>query len=417
MQVHIDPDLVPGILVCHPEQEEDSKIETGTSETVSAQLLVASPNNRSAKNVSFCNESSALTLDTFHPPHNDNLASPWDDIDDKSLSGYSANSGKIEDTDNIHHGFFLRLVRFYQKYNPEKLPRVEEFLSAYKGEEEHLFKILIDKYGPEPPGPSEEVNSESGIIFHFVGKRFFVPKEVSPEEGCTDCITPYWPGSKQVMDTDLLALLHTQKTENLELQKCFVGLIVAHPTTAWNGLTYLTKAPLPTEATPQQFLQHQWSGSLANNKTLVHQRVMFSRTVYQCNPKCQQQGLHERWRLTVYRTENVEIALYRVVWDPQLSASPVPEKKPEDFPNKGGELKQPFFSFSNPERRRKVTTQESALSPRAPSQPQQPLSAAPFNPFETFGNLLSGFEKRTNERLDSIESRITRLEDGTFRRK
>ena len=41
-----------------------------------------------------------------------------------------------------------RLVRFYEKYNPVKLPHVETFMGAWK--EDELFKMLTSKYGPEP---------------------------------------------------------------------------------------------------------------------------------------------------------------------------------------------------------------------------------------------------------------------------
>ena len=43
-----------------------------------------------------------------------------------------------------------RLVRFFAKYNPEKLSSVESILGQYVGKEEKLFDALIKKYGPEP---------------------------------------------------------------------------------------------------------------------------------------------------------------------------------------------------------------------------------------------------------------------------
>eukprot|EP00759_Apiculatamorpha_spiralis_P031392 PhF_6_TR33027/c0_g4_i1/m.48686 len=45
----------------------------------------------------------------------------------------------------------IRLTNFYKKYNPAKVSSVKETLHGYQGEEEQLFKMLVDKYGPEPP--------------------------------------------------------------------------------------------------------------------------------------------------------------------------------------------------------------------------------------------------------------------------
>jgi hypothetical protein len=43
-----------------------------------------------------------------------------------------------------------RLVRFYEKYAPTKVPTSESTLEKYKGREEELFQALVTKYGPEP---------------------------------------------------------------------------------------------------------------------------------------------------------------------------------------------------------------------------------------------------------------------------
>eukprot|EP00759_Apiculatamorpha_spiralis_P023059 PhF_6_TR26974/c0_g3_i6/m.39359 len=44
-----------------------------------------------------------------------------------------------------------RLIRVFQKYNPEKLSTVDEILKKYAGKENELFEALVAKYGPEPP--------------------------------------------------------------------------------------------------------------------------------------------------------------------------------------------------------------------------------------------------------------------------
>jgi hypothetical protein len=48
-----------------------------------------------------------------------------------------------------------RLVRFYEHYNPHSLPKVDTYLQAYEGNEEEMFGRLAGKYGPEPPRPRE----------------------------------------------------------------------------------------------------------------------------------------------------------------------------------------------------------------------------------------------------------------------
>eukprot|EP01064_Diplonema_japonicum_P018296 TRINITY_DN26992_c0_g1_i1.p1 TRINITY_DN26992_c0_g1~~TRINITY_DN26992_c0_g1_i1.p1 ORF type:complete len:387 (+),score=85.26 TRINITY_DN26992_c0_g1_i1:34-1194(+) len=80
-----------------------------------------------------------------------------------------------------HMRFKRRLLNFYQKYNPSKLPSVTSCLEEYKGHEERLFAALIEKYGPEPPDlmslplpPGWRlVESSSGDVFyiHSSGKK------------------------------------------------------------------------------------------------------------------------------------------------------------------------------------------------------------------------------------------------------
>lgn len=43
-----------------------------------------------------------------------------------------------------------RLLRFYQKYNADKLDEVDGVLERFKGKEASLFTALVKKYGPEP---------------------------------------------------------------------------------------------------------------------------------------------------------------------------------------------------------------------------------------------------------------------------
>ena len=43
-----------------------------------------------------------------------------------------------------------RLTRFYQRYNPMKISIVDELVDRWRGIENKLFEVLVEKYGPEP---------------------------------------------------------------------------------------------------------------------------------------------------------------------------------------------------------------------------------------------------------------------------
>lgn len=304
----------------------------------------------------------------------------WDNTSEVSMSGYSAHSGKLEDAENTHESYFVRLVKFYQKYNPDKLCRVEEFLAAYKGEEEQLFAILTEKYGPEPePEVRSLAAGSDGSYFHALGARNVVPKIVTPEDGKTTVPTPYWPMSSAITDPDLMALLRKQVTSIAELQKCYIGLLRDHPSDSWNGMTYITEAPLPTD-TSKPFLGHLWSGSLANNKVLVFNRENYHRSVLHCSEECQKTFPHARWRLTMIRHECHPRILLRTMWDPIIrgggvrpASSSLTEGHDDHATAGDGASSQggnggskPFFSFSWA---RKKSVGANGQSPQAPPPP------------------------------------------------
>ena len=58
----------------------------------------------------------------------------------------SHNASAVTNTDSTRE----RLVRFFEKYNKEKIDTVDKILVSYKGKEEQLFEALVKKYGPEP---------------------------------------------------------------------------------------------------------------------------------------------------------------------------------------------------------------------------------------------------------------------------
>ena len=74
-----------------------------------------------------------------------------------------------------------RLLNFYQRYNPQKLPSCVSTLIQYKGHEEALFDALQKKYGMEPRDIMDDplahgwkqVESSRGDIFykHVDGRK------------------------------------------------------------------------------------------------------------------------------------------------------------------------------------------------------------------------------------------------------
>ncbi|KAJ9440349.1 hypothetical protein DIPPA_60682 [Diplonema papillatum] len=61
-----------------------------------------------------------------------------------------------DDDEEMIDTFEKRLVRFYKKYNPEKVQSVPSILDTCKGREAELFASLVEKYGPEPEAPAED---------------------------------------------------------------------------------------------------------------------------------------------------------------------------------------------------------------------------------------------------------------------
>eukprot|EP01065_Artemidia_motanka_P026907 TRINITY_DN32144_c0_g1_i1.p1 TRINITY_DN32144_c0_g1~~TRINITY_DN32144_c0_g1_i1.p1 ORF type:complete len:391 (+),score=101.25 TRINITY_DN32144_c0_g1_i1:60-1175(+) len=50
-----------------------------------------------------------------------------------------------------------RLMRFFERYNPHRLPSVRPLLVEFAGREDVLFTGLVKRYGPEPPDASENL--------------------------------------------------------------------------------------------------------------------------------------------------------------------------------------------------------------------------------------------------------------------
>ncbi|KPA84548.1 hypothetical protein ABB37_01084 [Leptomonas pyrrhocoris] len=376
--------------------------------------LAPAPQARpSNKTVSFHPES------TFHERHTatsqrfSHLSEPgWESRE--SNSGYAAQDGGSTADEGIRRSYYKRLYKFYEKYNPQKLCNVEKLLSECRGEEEQLFAILVGKYGPEPEDESamksmnSVFSSEGDSVMHYSGKRCQFPKKVRPEEGNTDCDTPYWAGGSTLIgDRDLLTLLQNLETPNVELQKCFMGLFAQHPTDCWNGMAYITRAEgIAPADTP--FLGHTWVGTLGSGKVLIHEGKKYHRTTLYCTEECQKRGNHERWRLSVYRGELNYLILLRTVWDPVVVPEPVPL-------NRSNLSEREFHSSSDalPTRLSSASSIDSSSSstrqPLQPQEPQQPSATA--TPVQ-LSKLMEDLELRIMRRLDGIEERLERLENA-----
>ena len=99
-------------------------------------------------------------LSAYFPKHMNTL---WDRVRDK----YGEAAGQLRgdytnwDASAVHEAandndsdYVTRLIRFYSKYNPDKLSLVHDTLQKFAGREREMFMALVSKYGPEPPPPS-----------------------------------------------------------------------------------------------------------------------------------------------------------------------------------------------------------------------------------------------------------------------
>lgn len=365
------------------------------------------------KSVSFHPESTFHAQHAVAPLRVSHVSEPgWESRE--SNSGYAAQDGGNTADEGIRRSYYKRLYKFYEKYNPQKLCNVEKLLSQSRGEEEQLFAILVGKYGPEPEDEStlksanSVFSSEGDSVMHYSGRRCQFPKKVKPEEGNTDCETPYWAGGSTLIgDRDLLSLLQNLETPHAELQKCFMGLFAQHPTDCWNGMTYITRtegiAPADT-----QFLGHTWVGTLGSGKALIHEGKKYHRTTLYCTEECQRRGNHERWRLSVYRGELNYLILLRTVWDPVVVPEPLPL-------NRSNLSEREFHSSSDaiPTRLSSMSSVDSSSSSaRQPVQPQQPAQPPSAAALLHLSKMVEDLETKIMRRLDGMEERLARLESA-----
>ncbi|SCU68238.1 uncharacterized protein TEOVI_000795900 [Trypanosoma equiperdum] len=329
--------------------------------------------------------------------HSNLTESAWESRE--SNSGYAHEKQSGVDGDACTR-YYQRLHRFYEQYNPKNLSRISEYLAAYKGKEEQLMAILVGKYGPEPVdrGPQTNLSCCSGddSVMHFSGKRYRIPTVVTPQQGNTDCETPYWGNSPLIGERDILGLLSSLETANVELQKCYIGPSAQHPTSSWNGMTYVTRAEIftPNEET---FLGHKWTFTLGSKKVLVHEGSAYHRATFFCTDECQYRGRHERWRLCVYTSSVDSLYLVRVIWDPVVYLEPLPLDR--------SALSQHSSSEAMPIAGSSVSYQTSCG--KGNTEPEQPLISATMINIMT---MLENMDKKISGRFDALEARFSFLE-------
>eukprot|EP00924_Labyrinthula_sp_SR-Ha-C_P014581 augustus_masked-scaffold_34-processed-gene-2.25-mRNA-1 protein AED:0.00 eAED:0.01 QI:0/-1/0/1/-1/1/1/0/1797 len=77
--------------------------------------------------------------------------------DDQVLYGLFVIDGKGKTTLSLKE----RLERYYKKWNPNKIPHIDYFVSAWEGNEAALFHKLEEKYGPEPSEDDDVLNLQA----------------------------------------------------------------------------------------------------------------------------------------------------------------------------------------------------------------------------------------------------------------
>lgn len=105
-----------------------------------------------------------------------------DDDDDEEEEDVEAEEEEGEEGEEASD-YRLRLVRFYECYQPEKLEEVDALLVKAAGKEERLFKMLVKKYGPEPDDDDDDDDEEEDYDYKRL-ERFY--KKYQPEK-LEDC--------------------------------------------------------------------------------------------------------------------------------------------------------------------------------------------------------------------------------------
>ena len=95
-----------------------------------------------------------------------------------------------------------RLVRFYQKYQPDKMGNIEKILEAYAGKIDELFKQLVGKYGAEPPGPAQA----AGAVTDFRSRLVSFMQKYQPDKvSNVDAILQKYVGKESELMAQLVS--------------------------------------------------------------------------------------------------------------------------------------------------------------------------------------------------------------------
>jgi len=79
-----------------------------------------------------------------------------------------------------------RLERFYTEYNPSKLSQIESTIKTYKDRVPELFKLLTEKYGPEPADPKAKTSTTAAAPnSNSIGFVFSTSDDLPKESGWT----------------------------------------------------------------------------------------------------------------------------------------------------------------------------------------------------------------------------------------
>eukprot|EP00759_Apiculatamorpha_spiralis_P025199 PhF_6_TR28268/c0_g1_i1/m.41828 len=345
-----------------------------------------------------------------------------DDEDDTNSSIYSALGNLDIDDDGTQSVEYLshrtRLIRFYEKYNPEKLSRVDEFLNAYRGDEERLFTILVGKYGPEPMVSSRSTPHTPTLY------RRPTPTHVPPDVGNTNGVTPYWPNVSTITDVDFAEVLLSGVTNNSVL-KPYVdhNVYKEFPMTVSNGVVLRVQCPVPQSGSV--IGGHTWArNSITKTVTHPQSNTVLTRVTFTC--KCgTSRREHERWRMVMYAPadslfmdskDDKGIKLFRFFWDPPRGGvtGSVASSGPLDSPYSNSSLNpkqksafRPLGGFSRKQSRNEGGD-NGALPPLAP-----PSYVEHGNKelLDGFASLLQGMEQRLITQIGNLEKRVGALEE------
>ena len=89
-----------------------------------------------------------------------------------------------------------RLIRYFEKYNPEKVIHVDTILGQYTGRESALWVDLVKKYGPEP---EENASSPKGAPNHRARLVRFFTKYNEEKVSQIDQILTQYKGQEDVL--------------------------------------------------------------------------------------------------------------------------------------------------------------------------------------------------------------------------